>query len=139
MIKLESGRIITLHSLNQRPTYDGVLEGYQNKQHNDEFVERCRRHAIQMHGSHVVVIDPVRRPEVHPFYRPGNPWGPPEYLPALTCQALFESRPIGNEPAVCSLLHIIWFQEKFALPIDLVVVESISKVNWDAIATNWSE
>jgi hypothetical protein len=139
MIKLESGRIITLHSLNQTPTYDGVLEGYPNKQHNDERIERCRRHAIQTFGQHVVVLDPVRRPDIHPFYKPGNLWGPPEYLPALTCHGVFESRPVGNAPVVCSVLHIIWYQEKFALPIDPAVVESISKVNWDAIACNWED
>ncbi len=139
MIKLDSGRTIRLHSLNQELTYAALLEGIPRNENNDRMIEVTRREAAAKCGHEVIVIDPVRRPG--PNAR--NPsaeeaWGPTEYLPQVTCVATFESSPVRNAREDCSLLVIVWFQETFAMPIDPGVLNQIRKIDWEKAAFNFT-
>jgi hypothetical protein len=128
-----------LSSLSLERPYAGLLVGFPTTQRNDHIVERTRQWAVQKHGQHVVVIDPVRKPGVYPLYKPGIHSGPRKFLPAVTCQGMFQSGPVRNEPEVCSLLLIIWFKDAFALPIDPGVIETIRKVDRETCACNWTD
>jgi len=138
MIKLDSGREITLESLRQEKTYDGLLEGLPRTTLNNGIIERWRG---DYESSGLVLIEPVRK-KADPNWKdhPGMEeiWGPVEYLPPIVCVGRFESGPVRNEREDFSLLNILWFQNTFALPIDPEVVAQISKLDWENLAYNWT-
>ena len=140
MIKLESGREVTLEALQQEKTYANVLQGMPRTKFNNDIIERWRRKAIQHEHQRMVLIEPVRTPGPARFTRPSTDQelGPPEFLPSIVCVGLFESTPVRNERQDSSLLHIVWFQDRFALPIDLGVVRQIQKLDWEKLAYNWT-
>lgn len=143
MIKLESGREITLEALRQEKTYASLLVGVPRTMFNNEIIERWRKEVVPDGHQGLALIEPVRRPG-----RPGismlnqpdvdERLGPPELLPAVVCVGLFRSTPVRNERGDFSLLNILWFQERFALPIDSGVVARIQKLDWENLAYNSS-
>jgi hypothetical protein len=59
----------------------------------------------------------------------------PVALPPIICTARYESLTPARNPAEdYSLLILIWFQDKYALPIDKVILDCISILDWDAVA-----
>lgn len=69
----------------------------------------------------------------------GRNWDDQELLPSVACSAIFSSLPVRNEAEDCSFVAICWFQSMWAMPIDAEVVKQIKKVDWEAVAINWSE
>ena len=138
-MKLKSGRVITLESLNQEKTYGGLLEGIPRKEMNDRIIERCKRQAIGEHNHSIYLVEPVRRIEP----RSDDPnlahCGPAEYLPNIVCYGMFSSARLGdNKMQDESRLVIVWFQNRFALPIDAAVWAQIEQVNWEEFAGGWT-
>ena len=140
MIKLESGREVTLEALRQEKTYADT-EGMPRTTDNNKIIEMWRRRAIQNEHQRMVLIEPIRTPGPgSPFARPSadQELGPHELLPSIVCVGLFQSTPVRNERQDCSLLHVVWFQDRFALPIDPRVVCEIQKLHWERLAYNWT-
>ncbi len=140
MIKLESGWEVSLESLRQEKTYANVLEGIPRTKYNNDIIERWRSEAVKHERQRVVLIEPVRTPVSSHFNQPGIEamFGPPECLPKIVCLGLFQSGPVRNEREDFSLLNILWFQDRFALPIDHGVVAQIQKLDWEKLAYNWT-
>ena len=59
-------------------------------------------------------------------------------MPLIVCVGLFQSNPVRHEKEDSSLLDIVWFQDRFALPIDFGVVCQIQKLDWERLAYNWT-
>jgi hypothetical protein len=123
-IELDSGLLIHLRNLNQRGTYDGLLEGIFSARLSNMLLkmalERVRKPSL--------LIEPVR----HPFQLPENlrRSGPGERLPEVECSAMFLSTWIPGRGADQTYLNILWYQDQWALPIDPAVLEQIKKVDW---------
>jgi hypothetical protein len=137
-IMLSSGREVWLHELNQRLTYEGLIEGLptieMNKSHLDRLVAE---HQTRRPTTPFYLVPPVETPIDMP---PGRtyPFGSPSRLPGVTCIGRFQSRSIGeHNPLYYSELTIIWLQSEFAMPIEPSAFEEIAKLDWDALASNF--
>ena len=59
-----------------------------------------------------------------------------EWLPAITCMAIFESSPLENGYDM-SILEIIWQPDDYAMPISRQAMEYIKAVDWASQAFNF--
>lgn len=61
-----------------------------------------------------------------------------EQFPAVVCVAVFNSDGLAKPDAEpMSSLTLIWFQDEFALPVDVEVLAHIQSLDWEALATEW--
>ena len=133
--QLECGRFIRLKSIDQWGTYSGLLEGIPTKEMNARTIERTLRTAEQRHHFKPHLIDPTETPiQIDRDY----PFGTPASIPTITCVASFDCfDAIRDESKDGSTLPIVWFQSDFAFPIESDIVESIIRLPWDDLATNF--
>jgi len=134
IIYINGVRKIRMSSIEQRYTYEGLLEGRPTSKMNDGIIKRTVAEASSSQNSNVYLIEPLRmKPE---FKRP-YPLGEPENLPAIRCIAKFCSLdPAKDEEGDGSCLTIVWFQDKLAMPIDEGIGEKIELIDWDELATD---
>jgi len=135
--RLNTGRIIYLDEITQWRTYSCLIEGIPRKEMNDEFIIEAEAHARKKIGLSVPihVIPPVREKLLFSKNRPARPGREYERLPPITCAAAFESfQPARNPEDWSSCLIIVWFQERWALPISPCVVSQIRSLNWNQLA-----
>jgi hypothetical protein len=126
-LTLPTGRRITLASLEQFRTYDGLLAGKPdartNKRHIEDLFERACQHTVA--GGNPVLLQPSQE-------------ALNGHLPGVSCIAVFESGELarkGSEPY--SSLTVAWFQNSFALPIDASVDAQIRAIDWEHAGTDW--
>ncbi|HRO02626.1 MAG TPA: hypothetical protein PLS69_03355 [Terricaulis sp.] len=128
-IELDSGRSVECRELHQKLTYEGLLEGEPSRDDNDKQMRGLAgaelRYAL---GGALHLIEPEQSP---PRYAP-DPHGVLGRLPAVTCIGRFESEPVGS--ACASTLVIIWFQHRFALPIEEPALSAIRALPWEKLA-----
>lgn len=124
LLTLNSNRIITLESIAQRKTYSGMLAGLPNSKINDMIIESAVMQTNKQRHTVAHLIDPVRtNHELH-----GKPY---ERIPAICCNAFFDSGPKKFTNNDLSFLCIVWFQEEFAMPIADDILSKIMAVDWD--------
>jgi hypothetical protein len=112
-------RLLELH---QSSTYRGLLDGGPNHEINEMLLEQITEYA---HGS--VPIHLVRPAETPiPGVRRPSLYGPRVTLPQLVCRGLFEN---GTH-----WLWIVWFQDRWAPPIETVVEEELRSLDFLALA-----
>lgn len=126
-LTLASGRRITLASLEQWRTYDGLLAGKPdakvNQSHIEDMLKRAREHTAD--GGKPMLIRP-------------SDAATNGRLPAVTCIAVFQSGELArknSEPY--SSLTVAWFQDTFALPLDPEIEAQVRAVNWETAAKDW--
>lgn len=138
-ITLDTGRVISMDSLEQHVTYAGVLEGFPNKDRNDRHIDDLiKRYSCRDEKPYVLSasrdIIHIEADEVSHFSRTSCPQ--PELLPYITCIARFYS----DEPARdtvdsdMSFISLIWFQDDWAMPIAPNVMEQLRAFDWDSLA-----
>jgi hypothetical protein len=131
--RLDSGRRIDLCELRQSDFYEGLLEGLLTRERNRRGlvhrVEKERQRASSLH-----VIDPVETPIEHDG---DYPFGEPARLPRILCVGRFHSlSPALAADADYSELTVIWFQERFALPIAPDIEAQLVALDWAALAAD---
>ena len=134
-LELHSGRKVTLQGLRQWMTYAGWMEGVPSTEWNDRMVEGTLREA----GERSLLIPPSRRNYLR---KPGDMDGHksfggrlPEWLPMVTCIGRFQdTRPARDPSKHLSVLVVVWFQDEFAMPIDVNLLEQLQAVDWDQAA-----
>jgi len=135
--RLDTGRVIYLDELVQWRTYSGLIEGIPRKEMNDELiikVDAYARNKISV-SAPVLTLPPVRETLSFSKNRPARHGREYERLPPITCAAAFESfQPAKNPEDWSSCLIIVWFQERWALPIAPCVVSQIRSLNWNQLA-----
>lgn len=116
---------IWLSSLEQSPTYSGMLEGYPNRELNQQLVAATQKRLEKRSGWKPYVVEPDER-EMPERSADGKdlPW---VELPRIKCIAWFRSRGLGE---FGSRLAIVWFQDDFAFPIDPIVETKIRTMVW---------
>lgn len=126
-IDLASGRQIALARLEQRYTYEGLLEGVPTRETNARM-----RALLESQGYRVV--NAVEQPiETSRRYSHGTP----SRLPSILCTAVFRSGGLTNPYLWQSECKVAWFQANWAMPIDPVALEALKALNWRAHATEW--
>ena len=133
-ITLSTGCEVVLEELNQRLTYEGLIEGLPTTSMNKKYLDRLVAEQRQMRPkSPVHLLTPVGTPmkwrgeEWYPF-------GTPARLPGVTCIGRFGSR---NSPLSYTELTVIWLQNEFAMPIESSVLEEVVRLDWDALAAEF--
>lgn len=138
-IQLRSGRSIRLLELRQSRTYEGLIMGLPTAENNRQLLNDLpRSHSHYQRPAYLV--QPVEKPLSYNGPS-GEPYafGTPASLPAILCVARFEShQPARDKSDDASGLAVVWFQQKFAFPIDDDVVKAIAAIDWEAHAGDFS-
>jgi hypothetical protein len=139
---LDSGRVLVMTSLMQRPTYSRAIKSLPTRSFNDSKVnydhdrETFVLHAPRLFGNISRLLPPesslAKRCAEDPF----------EVLPGVTCIARMESKPCepvcipeaGTIPPASSCLTLVWFQNYWAMPIASEVMEKLRVFDWDSHA-----
>ncbi|WP_026415997.1 hypothetical protein [Actinomadura oligospora] len=139
-ITLNSGRRVTLGSLEISSTYGGLLAGYPCARLNDRKLARLAKRPESDHPTCPVhLITPPRR---YPEGKSGGrrPFGPVEELPALYCRGVFTSHCVTPNPDGAfdgSWLTVIWFQDDLATPVPDFAATAIADLAWDELAEDY--
>ena len=134
-IQLNNGVEIYLQELRQSRTYEGLLEGLPTKERNESFIQRTLEKAVLPYWKGAPYL--IESQETPLQYRDGQkyPFGTPAALPAILCEARFNSLfPARDKNLDFSWLIIVWFQDDFALPIDTEIETHIKSLYWHNIA-----
>lgn len=133
--RLAEGRDIGLVSLDQRFTYEGLLEGLPTVESNRRLLEGLR------------VAKPAQRPDIACLLLPPPetlilweserpyPFGTPASLPAVICVGRFRSSAPARAGDYSELI-VTWLQDAFALPISPDVVEQLTRIEWAKVASD---
>lgn len=143
-IKLSSGRDIYLEQLFQSYTYKGLLEGRPTKKINTYIILDCFKIANEKLSFDVepVLIAPE---EFRIGISKNKILSKKEFLATdaeqladIVCLSSWNSyESAQDEQKFGSFLKIIWFQNKFALPIDDLIIEQIKSVDWNKYAVDY--
>ncbi|WP_372369353.1 hypothetical protein [Candidatus Uabimicrobium sp. HlEnr_7] len=123
---------VSLVSLEQYEVYEGLLEGCPTQKMNDKKIKMFLKQAEDNYSwCNCYLVKPQRKK----IERKKSPFGISELLPQIVCIGRFSSLdPAKEKDSDLSMLVIVWFQNKFALPIDSSVAIDIEKINWKAEA-----
>jgi hypothetical protein len=144
-VRLSTGRVIVLESLEQQKSYLGLLEGVPNKRMNDDIIAQAVTSAKTRHPhfrATAHLIAPNRRDhELEPGdmekLKATATHLVPEFIPTIQCVAVFNSfQPRHGSRHDYSSMCLIWFQDWFALPIANEVIEGIIALDWDRHAAD---
>lgn len=129
-------RYLDLNELRQFRTYEGLLEGLPSRDYNSRLIENAIDHARSAwpwHGE-PHVIPPIEREIENSSNFMAKP-GPKGLLPDICCIARFSSNSPARDPNChCSRLTVVWWQDKFALPIDPLIKAYLMTMDWDSLA-----
>jgi len=136
VVQQHFGRQLELSRLYQYPTHGGLLIGI--AQARDSLVEEAIRTARQVfgEGDEVVALLRPRLRRLHPSSCFCSDL-PPGRLPLVTTIAVFNSEPDPEYEAFRSSAVVIWFQERFGLPLDTHVIMQLEDLDWPAHARDW--
>jgi hypothetical protein len=133
--QLTNGRSVRLTSIDQWGTYSGLLEGVPHREMNARTITRTLNNARERYHFEPHLIQPIETPiDLGREY----PFGEPASIPAITCVAQFDCfETVADQSKHGSTLPIVWFQSEFAFPIAPEIVESITNLTWDKLATDY--
>jgi uncharacterized protein (TIGR02996 family) len=130
-VRLRSGRTVYLRELRQSGVYEGLLEGLPTTEMNQRMIAgmvAAERTGLSGHDPYL--IQPRETPLEYPGDRP-YPFGQPASIPRIVCIGRFSSfEPARDASRDFSELVVIWFQDEFALPIDVPIWEQLLAINW---------
>lgn len=124
---IDSDLEVRIYSIQQKHTYEGLLEGLPTKEMNKRRIERFKQEAEKFcNMSHIHLIEPIETP-IH--YDGKYPFGEPAQLPSIVCimEVGYHSTFRDLEKDY-SCLGIIFFQNHFAFPIDTEILEKIKQI-----------
>jgi hypothetical protein len=126
-VTLTNGRSIELLRLEQRFTYEGLLEGVPTREMNARTCESLRQQGY-------LVLSAVEQPiQMNRRYR----FGTPARLPTILCTAVFRSEGFTNPILWQSDCQVAWFQARWVMPIDDAALDALRALDWRAHATEW--
>ena len=146
-LKLNDGTDIHITSINQEKTYAGLLEGSPNSNMNERIISDALKKSDEANGTNRTVVIPPRLENLEDASSPHKRLYEKFYkkkvrleaMPRILCCATLESYNYAKDSNEdCSSLHVIWFQENFAFPIEEAVIEEIKKLKWSELAYDWS-
>lgn len=160
VILLADGRPILMQRLVQSQTYGGLLVGLPNERVNKGILEEVGTRACGEFGEspEPYVIQPVflpftTRTQKRTLTKAGLGPGEGEIedvtdyrLPLVECMASFRCPQTIGEPNpddigifAHSVATIVWFQDRYAMPIAREVLDEIKLIDWKRIAVDTSD
>lgn len=144
-----SGRTLYLTWLHHEWTYAHHYEGRLSLRLNEGTVEYGRRTARRIQagmlaGKYEASAAMLSRIEPHVLPLPAieralSQNEPVEALPPVLCAAVLDSTAgIQRAPDEYSNLVIVWFQDRIPMPIADEALAAMAKLDWDALAMDWS-
>ncbi|KOY85240.1 hypothetical protein AD998_02895 [bacterium 336/3] len=123
---------VRIRSIQQKYTYEGLLEGLPTKEMNKNRIQRFKQEAERFCGmSHIHLIEPIETP-IH--YNGTYPFGEPAQLPSIICiMEVGYYKAFRDMEKDYSRLGIIFFQNDFAFPIDSEILEKIKQIPYRQI------
>ena len=114
-------------ALSQVAVYADVLEGVPNREINARIIERAVETATRLHGLEPALITPPQRVVGQRASQ--------VVLPRVRCIGRFRSDEPARDPnAERSEACVVWFQERFAFPVDPDAEAAMRELDWVAIA-----
>ncbi|WBO83212.1 hypothetical protein [Hymenobacter yonginensis] len=132
-IEVGNGKIVVMKGLHQTATYSGVIGGLPTEKMNARILHDSLDAARKLFHMHeIYLIEPTQKPlEYKKWYR----FGKPAALPAIQCIVeLWHHEPAKNSWMDFSALAVVWYQDYFALPINMDVVAQMKNLPWDDVA-----
>jgi hypothetical protein len=137
-IEFAGGTRASLRSLYQSLTYEGLLDGAPTVEMNNHTVASMReRYRGSDRGHDALVLDPPQK-----RLEGGDPHlsSNRSLLPRVQCTARFSRWPTANELwRDESHLTLVWWQQRWALPIDEEVLAQLRDVRWTDVAYEWAD
>ena len=137
-VEFAGGTRASLHSLYQSLTYEGLLDGAPTVEMNNHTVASMReRYRGSDRGHDALVLEPTQN--VHDDGDPGV-LSNRSLLPRISCTARFSRWPTANEAwRDESHLTLVWWQQRWALPVDEGVLAQLRDVRWTDVAYEWAD
>ena len=130
---LGSGREVELSALHLSSTYGGLIEGYPFAGLNDRLVARLDGQANRLFPHCPVhMVRPDRREATDDLGRT-LPFGPAQWLPAVTCFGLFLSTPVDSDlprGLHFSRLVVVWLQDTATVPGEHGIPAALVDLPW---------
>jgi hypothetical protein len=137
-VEFAGGTRASLRSLYQSLTYEGLLDGAPTVEMNNHTVASMReRYRGSDRGHDALVLEPTQNVQDD-----GDPRlsSNRSLLPRLFCTARFSRWPTANELwRDESHLTLVWWQQRWALPIDEGVLAQLRDVRWTDVAYEWAD
>ncbi len=133
--ELESGRLIRIISLDQWQTYCGLYVGLPTHKWNERLITWALEHAKERWHYEPLLIRPEEKEVVvFPNHRRGTAF----FIPEVTCVAEFGCTTVARDESMDgSALPLVWFQPKFAFPIDDEILLRIQSLDWEKHASDF--
>ena len=128
VIEFACGTRAKVTTLSQSLTYEGLLEGYPNRDLNAGLLEAFVQSTEKLNRHKPYLVIPTETPKSSEIADEKKPW---IELPRIKCQAYLFSRSFGE---FGSSLAVCWFQDEFAFPIAPDVLEHLTGINWQSHA-----
>lgn len=132
-------RRVTMTSLEQVYAYGGMISGSPTLAINDLIIEEIKNKASKKFSGNKPIhfIEPKRTDR---DARDRFTTRTKQNIPGIACIAEFTSSfPARNYDDSSSLLILVWFQEKWAMPIDKNIQKEIELLNWQELAYDYSD
>ena len=131
-IIVDGNRQVNIKSIQQRLTYEGLLEGLPTKQMNERILIESKENAQKFcQLNKVYLIEPEQKPIQ---YNGRYPFGEPAQLPSVICIVELHCYSVfKDETKDYSALGLIWFQDNFMFPIDSNILEKIKEIPFGKI------
>jgi len=134
-LQLDSGESVRIIRLNQRGTYEVLLEGVPTNRMNRGIIKATMKTANELWGSKAALIEPI---ETLINLERDSPFGTPASIPQVVCIARLQClSPANNKSMDYSQLTLVWFQDEFAFPIDEEAIKQILSLKWSKVASDY--
>ena len=131
-LTVEKNINVSIQGFYQWPIYRGLLEGVPYNIKNDRILKGVPDDAKKLCGDKPVhIIEPTQTPIP---YEGRHPLGVPMSLPPIICVAdliCFQPVRVFGEATV---LIVVWFQNEYAFPIDIDIINKLKKLPWSKLA-----
>lgn len=148
-VLIENGKEAYISSIHQTGTYNGCMCGYPNKNVNVHILESARKWAEKLCGGAVYLMPPAEKPmkretvsleellglvngieiaEPAPLEVSSEPVPMIAFSAVMCCATLMYDGVFRDTSKGYSFLHILWFQDDYAFPIDADILEKIKQI-----------
>jgi hypothetical protein len=123
---------VSIKSIKQRLTYDGLLEGLPTKEMNRRILDAVIEDAKKFcQLNEVYLIEPEQKSIE---YNGRYSFGEPAQLPSVICIVELCSYSVFKDKTKdYSALGLIWFQDNFMFPIDSNILKKIKAVPFNKV------
>ncbi|MBE7173224.1 MAG: hypothetical protein INR73_21805 [Williamsia sp.] len=134
---IDGNKSVSIKRIQQRLTYDGLLEGLPTRKMNAHILQGIKDEARKFcYLNEIYLIEPEEKPIQ---YSGQYPFGEPAQLPSVICIVEVRSYSAYRDMSKdCSALGLIWFQDDFMFPIAPEIIEKIKSVPYAHICEEFN-